>query len=394
MSFEILQKQLDVLQTDLKGFFAKADEEKRTAGAESAEVKQKLADLVNRMNELDMKLVQLPQREVKTFNQLIQENESVQRLMKDKSGRAVISLKDFDVTQFLDRKTTITSSTVGFPTSGVMPEERGAYVPEARKKLRVREIISARPTTLGQLSWPKASDTGTKASPVAEANLKAANNYDPAMVTERVKTIATYFDTSRQVLEDWVELEGILRNLGSYKVNAEFDRQCYFGDNTGENLNGLTTQAQSFDTALLPSAAAGYTYIDVAAAAFQQIDADDEVDSDFIVLNTSDWWRMRRTKDSEGKYILGDPQSPIEPTLWGRRVATTNQMTSGSFLAGSSSPLAAEIRDRMGLEISISTEHGNNFTYNMVTIRFELRAALAVYRPNAYVYGSLVQSPA
>lgn len=394
MSFEIVQQQLEGLKTELKGFLTRADEEKRNNGAESAELKQQMAGLVTRMNELDMKLVQLPKPEVKSFDQLLRENESVSRLLQDKRGRAVIHLKDYDVARFLEQKATITSSTVGFPTSGVMPEERGRYVEEARKRLHLRDIISARPTTLGQISWPKASDTGTKASPVAEANLKAANNYDPAMVTERVKTVATYFDASRQVLEDWVELDGILRGLGSYKVMAEFDRQGYFGDNTGENLNGLTTQAQSFDTALMPSAAVGYTYIDVAAAAFQQIDADDEVEADFIVLNTSDWWKMRRTKDSEGKYILGDPQSPIEPTLWGRRVVTTNQMTVGSFLAGSSSPSAAEIRDRMGLEISISTEHGNNFTYNMVTIRFELRAALCVYRPNAYVYGSLVQSPA
>lgn len=394
MSFELLQKQLDGLQTELKGHFAKAEEERKAAGAASSETSSAIAALTQRVNDLDMKLVQLPrENKTRTLSDMMAENEAVQRMMKDRRGRAVMSLKDFDVQAFLQQKTTITSSTVGFPTAGVMPEERGSYVTEARTRLRMRDVIPSRGTVLQQISWPKASDTGTKASPVAEAALKPANNYDPTMVTERVKTIATYFDAGRQVLEDWSELEGILRSLGSYKVNKEFDRQVLFGDNTGENLNGLTTQAQPWDLTLM-TASDGYEYIDIAAGAFQQIDEDDEVESDFIVVSSRDWWKMRRTKDSQGRYILGDPQSPVQPTLWGRQVVPTNQMTNGYFLAGSSAPAAAEIRDRMGLEIELSTEHANNFTYNLVTIRFELRAALCVYRPNAFVYGAFTQSPA
>jgi hypothetical protein len=55
--------------------------------------------------------------------------------------------------------------------------------------------------------------------------------------------------------------------------------------------------------------------------------------------------------------------------------------------------MAAEYRNRMGLTVEMSTEDSTNFRYNLVTIRFELRGALVVKRPNAFVTGSLTQSP-
>ena len=389
-----LLEQLTGMQTDMAAFIAKADTERKESGAASTETKASLKAIQERMDSLEQKLIAFPGKsEVKTLAMCLKENESVQRMVKDGRGRAHISLSPEASLEVIQGKSTITSDTVGFPTAGVMPEERGRYVQEARQQLRIRDVIPSRPTVLQQISWPKASITPSKASPVAEAALKPENQYDPVMVTERVKTVATFFKAGRQVLEDWTELGGILRSAGSHQVLKEFERQFLFGDNTGENLNGLTTQAQAWDLTIM-TASDGYEYIDIAAGAFQQVDADDEVESTFIIVNKGDWWKIRRTKDSTGRYILGDPQSPVEPTLWGRRVVSTNQMTAGYFLAGSGDAAASEIRDRMGLKVELSTEDGDNFRYNLVTIRFEARSCICVYRPNAFVYGAFTQSPA
>ncbi len=157
----------------------------------------------------------------------------------------------------------------------------------------------------------------------------------------------------------------------------------------------MTTQAQALSLADGPiSASGGYTYIDILAQAAAQIAADNEVNPTFAIVNTANFWRMQLTKDSQGNYILGGPTSSAAKNLWGLRVVPTNMMTAGSFLVGSGSPVAAEIRDRLELSVMMSTEHANNFTYNLVTILFEARLALAVYRPDAFVYGSLSQSPA
>jgi HK97 family phage major capsid protein len=393
-----IEKQLETLTGDIQGFMKKMEAEQKTTGAIAADTKASFEAMVKRQDDLEQRLSDFrasSQQKVRTLADEVRESESVQRLIRDGGrGRAHLSLKGDAAREIMEHKSTITSSSVGFPTAGVMPAEMGSYVPEARKTLRMRDVIPSRSITVGQYSWPKYSVTGTKASPVAEASQKPINTFDPTTVTERVKTIATYFKTGRQVLEDYSELAGILRSLGSYKYMSEMDAQILSGSNSGENLNGLITQAQAFDSALL-SAATGYTYFDQLNAAAQQVAEDDEGAPTFFVLHPRDWFKMTRLKDSNKQYLLDGPQGNVTAQgIWGMTPVVTTQISSGTFLVGNGTPVASEFRNRMELEVAISTEDADNFTYNLVTIRFEGRGLLAVYRPDQFVTGSFLNSPA
>jgi HK97 family phage major capsid protein len=66
-------------------------------------------------------------------------------------------------------------------------------------------------------------------------------------------------------------------------------------------------------------------------------------------------------------------------------------MQQDDFLTGAFR-LGAQILDRMEIEILISTENADDFEKNMVTIRAEERLAFAVYRPEAFVTGSLTEA--
>lgn len=68
-------------------------------------------------------------------------------------------------------------------------------------------------------------------------------------------------------------------------------------------------------------------------------------------------------------------------------VVESDSMPAGSFLVGAFS-LGAQIWDRMGMTVRASTEDGDNFSENMVTILFEKRLALEVNRPEAFVYNA------
>jgi HK97 family phage major capsid protein len=117
-------------------------------------------------------------------------------------------------------------------------------------------------------------------------------------------------------------------------------------------------QASAFNVGLL-SATAGYQRIDVLARAAQQLAAARELNPDWYVLHPNDLWALRLTKDGFGRYILGDPSLTGDvPSLWGMKLVATTSITSGTFLMGSSSPIASEIRDRMSLVVEISTSHG------------------------------------
>jgi HK97 family phage major capsid protein len=160
------------------------------------------------------------------------------------------------------------------------------------------------------------------------------------------------------------------------------------GDNTGQNLDGLIGQATDFDTSLLPSS---YNRLDVIATAIRQAERSD-YGVDVIVLNVDDFWLMALTKTSQGEYIFGDPSAATIPRLWGRPVAVTNSISSGTFLVGSS--MTALIRDRMEAIVEVSENVGDDFLSNMIVLRCEERLALQVMRPAAWIYGSMTTSPA
>src|SRR5690606_38219409 len=107
-----------------------------------------------------------------------------------------------------------------------------------------------------------------------------------------------------------------------------------------------------------------------------------------FVLHPTDWTKIELTKDLGGNYIVGNAQSPIGPSLWNLPVVQTQAISAGKFLTGAFN-LGAQIFDRMGVEVLLSSENDKDFENNMFTIRIEERLALAVYRPEAFVSGDV-----
>lgn len=199
------------------------------------------------------------------------------------------------------------------------------------------------------------------------------------------------------------ELMGYLQTALPYYVDLAEEIQLLSGDNTGENLHGLITQATAFDTSLL-SAPAGWNRIDILGRVIQQITTAKELQPTFFVVNPVDWWSIRLTKDAFGRYILGDPQEPAglplggglvqaPPKIFGLVPVVTTSIASGTFLIGSGSPIAAEIRDRLGMTVEIATQHSDFFVKNLVAIRAEKRLALVVKRAASFIHGSFTTSP-
>lgn len=341
-----------------------------------------------------------------TLAKSISENESVQRLLRDRRGSAILNLKGNEVVDLMSRKTIISNITsgtssggdtlnpVGAATTGVLQIDRTPGItPEARQTLKVRDCLSARPTNMAMVDFVKVSSPMSIASPAAEGSVKAENSVTFQSVSEKVRTIATWIPATRQVLDDFTELMGFIQTALPYWVNLEEELQLLSGDGTGENLHGLIPQAAAFNTSLLPPASKGWTRIDVLGAAINQINAAKEIDPTFAVLNVNDWWAVVLTKDGFGRYILGDPQSLTRPRVFGLDIVPTTSIAAGTFLVGSGNPVAAEIRDRWEMAVEISTEHSDYWTRNLVAIRAEKRLALLTKRASSFVTGTFTTSP-
>lgn len=227
--------------------------------------------------------------------------------------------------------------------------------------------------------------TAGAGSVTAEGNAINESAATFASASEKVRTVAAFIPATKQILDDFTELAGYINGSLPYYVNLEEEQQMLVGDGTGENLHGFIPQAQAYDTSLNVS---GDNKIDQIGHAISQIARSKELDPTFIVLNTMDWWAIRLTKDSYGRYILGDPQSMVRPSIFGVDVVPTTNLAVGSFLVGTGVAPGAEVRDRMEMQVEISTEHADFFQKNLIAIRAEKRVALVVKRPNAYVSGT------
>ena len=331
-----------------------------------------------------------------SFLEKLRENEQIERLVHDRKGSAVLTIEGSDVAQLLSRKTAVLSTGAGWqPTSGVLAIDRiGGITPEPRQQLSVEDLFTKFPTTQQIVDFVKVSVPMTIASPVPEASTKPEETVTFVSSSEKVKVIACVVPASRQALDDLEELNNFLQTSLSFYVNLASELQILSGDGTGENIHGLIPQASSFNVSLL-SAAQGWQRIDVLARAAQQLAAAKELTPDWVILHPDDLWALRLVKDGFNRYLLGDPgQAGDIPSLWGMRLVATTSIQSGSFLMGSSSPIAGEIRDRMSLTVEISTSHADFFVKNLLMIRAERRFALLVKRASAFVSGSFSSSPA
>jgi len=282
----------------------------------------------------------------------------------------------------LDVKSTITTgSTSGGPTGNQPFRDNANQMPQRR--MRVRDLLPTIGITTGSVEYPAQTTRTHAAAMVAEGAEKPEAAYGWTMRTVTPKVIAHWVPASRQILDDAPQLKGMVDTELLYGLALKEEEQLLYGSGSGENLNGMVTQATAFSAPIDP--AGTETMLDTVALAILQNSLADEP-ADGIIIHPSDWMRMRLLKDADGKYILGDPAANVPAVLFGLPVVPTQAMTIDKFLVGNFQR-AATLYDRWTPRVEVSTEHADFFTRNMVAILAEERIALAVKNALALTYG-------
>ncbi len=382
---------LNQLQTELKSFIDKANAEQKNLGAVLAETKAAIDGINQRINEIEVRMAKPDtSSEPKTLVDTLKENESVQRLCRDKRGSAVLEFKSL---ADLEQKTTISSTALGSGTAGVlMPMKVPGIVPGAEQRLTIRDILPVGQTAQNAVYYVAENAFTNATSPQTEASDKAESALTFTTATAPVRTLAHWIPAAKQALDDFAELAGYINRKLIYGLKYKEEQELLSGDGTGQHIRGLITAATSFSTGLLVPASAGWNKADVIRRAIQQVETANETPVDFIVMNPVNWADIELTKTTAYEYVAGNAFLPLTKRLWGVPVVTTNAITSGTFLVGSSAN--AQIWDRQGVTVEISTEHYDYFVKNMIAVRCEERLALSIYRGAAFITGSLTTSPA
>lgn len=280
--------------------------------------------------------------------------------------------------------TSVTTNTDGAAGDLVSPNRLPGVIEPPQRRLTMRDLISPGRTNSPLVEYVKRTGFTNNAATVAEGALKPESTMKFDKVSTTTKVIAHWMPASRQILSDAPQLASMIDNILRYGLALEEDDQILNGDGTGENLLGIIPQASAYAPAFAPSSE---TVIDkVRLAMLQAFLA--EYPATGIVLNPVDWARVETIKDADGRYIIGNPQDGATPRLWRLPVVETQSIGVDKFLVGAFK-LGAQLFDQWDARVEVSTEDRDNFVKNMVTVLAEERLALAVYRPESFVYGDL-----
>ena len=346
----------------------------------SEEVQKEVVRLASELKAMK-EVAKQPVAQVKSINEQIVEGlkakSEVLETLKDRKGEGItLSLKAAG--------TMTTSNVTAVGTNGLsmlLNQYEAGITPIPRSQPFFAQLLPTAPTTGNTISYAEMKNPDGGAGMTGEGSAKTQADFDLVEAKANVRKITSYIKTSKEALDDIPALAGEINNELLTLINLKKDAQLLSGDNTGNNLNGILTIAQTFTGGSLAGTITAPNNYDVLTAGITEVMTAEVVSGEpagflanYIVLNPVDVAKMKLTKDLNNNYIF-----PVaiqgSTSVMEVPVVSNARMTAGTFLIMDSTK--ANVRIREDVNISIGYEN-DDFTKNLITILAEMRLALYV----------------
>ena len=377
--FNGLQLKYDAVADELQ----KGNTVTGTMKAQIETQKGEIERVIEQVQKLEEKGVKLRNQnpEKKSFIDFVKGNDKYQALSQKSQNCAEIEVSKSDMASMAETKVT---------SSGLVAPQYDPVIQGApRQNLLIRDLIPTTPVTGQSFTYFKELLHTLGAGMVADGAAKPTSNVTFEQVTDIVKKIAVWMPVTDEALDDVPQLYSYIQELLRYDLELKREGQLLKGDGTGNNLNGIMTQATVFDPDL---SKATDTAIDTVRRAIYQARKQSKLAADAVVMSDLDWMNIELQKDGENRYLFANLQGLVTPVLWGRPIVASDSMdegdgstTGGEFLTGSFQQ-GARIYDRMGFTFKVGMIN-DDFIKNQRAILVEERLGLAVRKKHAFVKG-------
>jgi HK97 family phage major capsid protein len=295
------------------------------------------------------------------------------KAMTDREAKSAIIKLDASIGQLLTKSTVVGDG--GSSTSATPEPLRGQLFGEdPRRRLSVLDMLPRLPVSAASFQFEQLDNYAAAANyQAAEGEPKPQTNVPMALQTVPIPTIAHFINASEQVLSDVPYLQRLLDGLLRYGVLRRLENEIIAGNTVGK-IAGLQSQADTFT----PSSSSG-PLVDQIGEALTELDIRGW-NPGAVLLHPSDWQAIRSERDQENAYVSSGWQMPAGPTIWGVPAATSPAVTVGRPLV--LDPAQVVVLDRQQATVEVGRT-GDGFIENVLTLRGELRAGLAVFSPSA-----------
>lgn len=389
-----LLKQVSAELAQASSEFSKQAEEAMTearkAGGLSEQTKAAVDELALRFNSLTEAEAQLKTRLGEIEQEFARVPSQTTVTPRDSLGSVVIkseALKAFASSLEGGKRLSISVNSAllssDIPTGVVEPQRLPGIDVASKQRLFIRDLISPGRTSAPAIFWVQQTGFTNAAKVVAEGQAKPYSDIKFDIQITAVSTLAHMFKAAKQILDDFSQLQSTVDVEMRYGLKYVEEEEVLFGDGTGVHLKGIVPQASVYKPAFEVLDQSGIDDLRLAMLQAQLA----RLPASGHVLHFIDWAKIELTKDGLGRYILANPLGLAGPLLWGLPVVATEASAfEGKFLTGAFRT-GAQLFDREDANVVISTENADDFEKNLISIRCEERVALAVKRPEAFIYG-------
>lgn len=260
-------------------------------------------------------------------------------------------------------------------------------VPIARRQTYIRQIIGMGATD--QEVYPYLRETAKEGAfgvQNPEGSAKPQVEYKAELVTAVESTIAAWQKIGRQTLSNVRGLSSFIQLVMVADLMIKEDDELLNGTGSNGRVQGFL-QGASAPSSFGLTIASPQIY-DVIAGSAAKLSALDYT-ANFALVNPVDYWKMVTLKDQDNAYLQNVIYNASASSLnvFGIPVFPTTAITAGNYVVGDSRYVMPMQRE--GISLRFFEQDDKNVQENLITARIEERILQAVYRPNAFVGGSI-----
>jgi len=257
------------------------------------------------------------------------------------------------------------------------------------RDLAVRQLFGQEQISVGNalnyfILGAKEDNSAPSPKGVNEAAAKPQFHIVEGTVTATLQKIAGWFYETDELLEDNAYLASALNNRGLYELDAAVEAYLL---STLQSVSGIGTDTYAHNGDVDPD-----TILD----AIMAIKSDTRFNADAIIINPTDYAKLRELKTASGsnEYVgggcfygpHGNGPAAVQPGIWGLNTVVTPNITAGTVLVGAFKQGATVVtKAGEGARIEVFRGDHDDAIYNRVTVVVEERIALATRYPKAFV---------
>jgi HK97 family phage major capsid protein len=406
-TLEAVREEITGVAKEIKGLLDTQSEEIKANGATSAKTAEELKAATERIDQYEADRKGLIERLEKAELEIQKPHYdgATESGMKMSPGMQFIRSKQYkdavanqstrtesvNVKTFLDMVEVKSDEVISTqPDTPVRPDRATEiFFDPGQRPLRLMDIMNVTPTMSDTIEFVVETDFDEDDAKAQSAQgiAKSQGTMDFELRSVSVSTIAQWIAASRQILADAPRLQGHIDGRLLYSVNKKAEDDLIFGDGTSGAMLGIWNTSGVVTVGAPGDLETEDTILDHIRRAIAKV-RESEYNATGIILHPNDWADIELQKGDDDHYIWVTVPAGGTMQLWRVPVVESTVMEEGRFLTGAFG-LGATVYDRQTSSIRISEHHEEFFTKNLIAILAELRIALTVERPKAFIRGTL-----